>query len=119
MTTPIDFKITEENGRRYAVVPFEQFQALIDAVDPNDLYFPHEIVECFLDDKVSLVRAWREYFGLTQKALAQRLNVSQPQIAQWERPDANLRHITLKKVASAMGLHVAQLTLDDDIAATK
>lgn len=119
ITAPIDFRISEEDGRRYAIIPFEQFQALVEACNPDDLVLPHEVVGRHLVDGIPLIKAWREYFGLTQAEVGRRLDVSQAQVAQWERPNAKLRHITLKKIASAMGLHVGQLTLDDEMAVPK
>lgn len=110
--TPTEFKIREEAGRKVAVVPLEQFtQLMLRAGDAGALTLPHEVAARHLADDVSLLRAWREHLGLTQADLAARLDVSQAQIAQWERPDARPRHATMKKLAAAMGLHVTQLTL--------
>ncbi|MFB9146959.1 helix-turn-helix transcriptional regulator [Halomonas alkalicola] len=114
MNAPIDYRISEEAGRRYAVVPLEQFTELVEqAGEVEALTLPHEIVSRNLTDEVPLLRCWREYLGMTQADLAARIGVSQAQVAQWERPDAKPRHTTLKKLAAAMGIHVQQLTLDD------
>ena len=77
------------------------------------LTLPHEIVSRHLVDDVPLTRCWREYLGVTQAELARRLNVSQAQVAQWESANAKPRHTTLKKLATAMGIHVRQLTLEE------
>jgi DNA-binding transcriptional regulator YiaG len=115
MSAPIDYRISEEAGHRFAVVPLEQFTDLVERAGEVDaLTLPHEIVSRHLTDEVPLVRCWREYLGMTQAELAARLDVSQAQVAQWERHDANLRHATLKRLAAAMGIHVSQLALDDD-----
>lgn len=115
MSAPIDYRISEEAGRRFAVVPLEQFTELVERAGETDaLTLPHEIVSRHLVDDVPLVRCWREYLGMTQAELATRLDVSQAQVAQWEQPDAKPRHASLKKLASAMGIHVRQLTLKDD-----
>jgi len=114
MNVRIDYHISEEAGRRYAVVPLEQFTELVDQANRADaLTLPHEVVSRHLVDGVPLLRAWREYLGLKQSELAERLNVSQAQVAQWERPEARPRHATLKKAAAAMGIHVSQLTLKE------
>ncbi|MEC9483156.1 MAG: helix-turn-helix transcriptional regulator [Halomonas sp.] len=114
MNAPIDYRISEQDGRRFAVMPLEQFTELVDrAGEANALTLPHEVVSRHLVDDVPLVRCWREYLSMTQADLAERLAVSQAQVAQWERPAARLRHATLKKIASAMGIHVRQLTLED------
>lgn len=115
MSAPIDYRISEEAGRRFAVVPLEQFTELVErAGETEALTLPHEIVSRHLVDDVPLVRCWREYLGMTQADLAVRLVVSQAQIAQWESANAKPRHTSLKKLAAAMGIHVRQLTLDDD-----
>jgi predicted transcriptional regulator len=96
-------------------VPLEQFTALMErAAEVDALTIPHEVVSRYLVDGVPLLRAWREHLGLTQAALADRMGVSQAQVAQWERPGARPRHATLRKAATALGLHVAQLTLAPD-----
>ena len=115
MSELIDYRISEEAGRRFAVVPLEQFTELVErAGEADSLTLPHEIVSRHLIDDVPLIRCWREYLDMTQAALAARLDVSQAQVAQWESSNAKPRHATLKKLASAMGIHVRQLTLDDD-----
>lgn len=114
MTGRIDYRVDEHEGRRYAVVPLEQFTALVErAGSADDLTIPHEVVSRHLVEGVSLPRAWREYLGLTQAELAERMDVTQGRVAQWEAPDARLRHASLKRIAEALGLHVAQLTLAD------
>ena len=114
MSAPIEYRISEEAGRRFAVVPLEQFTALVERAGEADaLTLPHEVVSRHLLEGVSLLRAWREYLGQTQADLANSLGVTQGQIAQWETPDARPRHSTLKRIAEALGLHVSQLTLSD------
>ena len=115
MSGPINYRVDEREGRRYAVVPLEQFTALVErAGDADELTIPHEVVSRHLVEGVSLPRAWREYLGMTQAELAERMDVTQGRVAQWESPDARPRHSSLKRIAKAMGLHVAQLTLADD-----
>ncbi|MCS2609386.1 helix-turn-helix domain-containing protein [Halomonas dongshanensis] len=114
MNAPIDYQISEQAGRRYAVLPLEQFTELVERAGEVDaLTLPHEIVSRHMVDDVPLTRCWREYLGVTQAELARRLNVSQAQVAQWESISAKPRHTTLKKLATAMGIHVRQLTLEE------
>ena len=58
---------------------------------------------------VSLLRAWREYLGLSQNEVASRISVSQSAYSQMEDKDARLRPATVKKIATALGLDVRQL----------
>ncbi|MCE8050916.1 helix-turn-helix transcriptional regulator [Halomonas daqingensis] len=114
MNAHIDYHISEQAGRRYAVVPLEQFTELVERAGKVDaLTLPHEVVSRHLTDDLPLLRCWREYLGMTQAELAERMKVSQAQVAQWERPTARPRHATLKKAAAALGIHVSQLTLND------
>jgi len=46
---------------------------------------------------------------LTQQELADKAQVTQPAIAKLERPGANPKKATLKKLAAAMGLSPEQL----------
>lgn len=112
MSARIDYRIDEHDGRRFAVVPLDQFTALVERAGEADaLTIPHEVVSRHLVDGVPLPRAWREHLGLTQDELACRMGVTQGRVAQWESPGARPRHASLKKIAAALGLHVAQLTL--------
>jgi DNA-binding XRE family transcriptional regulator len=114
MNAHIDYHISEQAGRRYAVVPLEQFTELVERAGEIDaLTLPHEVVSRHLTDDLPLLRCWREYLGMTQAELAERMKVSQAQVAQLERPTARPRHATLKKAAAALGIHVSQLTLND------
>ena len=70
---------------------------------------PQEIVEAYILNDVSMIRAWREHIGITQAELAVRMGVSQAAVAKLERPDAKPRSATLKKVAEALGISPIQL----------
>ncbi len=92
---------------------FAEIRELVEAHTRAGLALPHEVAARHLAEAVPLLRAWREYLGLTQAELAERLAVTQGQVAQWEAPGARPRHATLKRAAAALGLHVSQLTLAD------
>ncbi|MBV1788631.1 helix-turn-helix domain-containing protein [Marinobacterium sp. D7] len=114
MNAHIDYRINEIDGRRYAVVPLEQFTALMEqAGEAESLTIPNEVVSRHLVDDVPMIRAWREYLDVSQQELASRLDVSQSQVAQWERLEARPRHTTFKRIASALGIHISQLTLEE------
>ena len=57
----------------------------------------------------TLVRAWREYLGLTQKEVAKRMGITQAALSQMEAGEKRLRKATLEKLAAAMGIGVEQL----------
>ena len=68
---------------------------------------PFEVAELHLDG-ASLIQAWREYLGLTQASVAERLGVSQAAYAQTEAA-ARPRKATVARVAAALRITVEQL----------
>tara|TARA_R110002167_G_scaffold98718_13_gene259443 strand:+ start:34 stop:282 length:249 start_codon:yes stop_codon:yes gene_type:complete len=78
-------------------------------VADDSVQFPHEVVGYQLEQGLSLIGAWRKYRRLTQADLATRLGISQPALAQIEKPDAKPQPKTLARVARALGVSVAQL----------
>lgn len=114
MSTPINYHVEDIEGRKYAVLPLEQFTGLVERAGVADaLTLPGEVKDRHQSDGASLIRAWREYLNINQQALAQRMNVTQSQIAQWERPDARPRLTTLQRIATALGIHISQLVTDE------
>jgi len=57
----------------------------------------------------SIVRAWREYLGITQSDMATRLSIRQPSYAAMEAPDAHPRRATRERLAVALGVHMEQI----------
>jgi DNA-binding XRE family transcriptional regulator len=105
-------KILEHNGKpAFAIIPWDEYQALLNnqiGADESDVTFPHEVVMANVRGD-SLIKAWREHLGLTQDELANRSGIKQPALARLEKPDANPRRSTLKKIADAMNITVEQL----------
>ncbi|NBC13396.1 MAG: helix-turn-helix domain-containing protein [Gammaproteobacteria bacterium] len=56
-----------------------------------------------------LLRAWREHLGLTQQQVAEAAGMQQSALARLESGANQPRQATLKGLADAMGLSVAQL----------
>ena len=78
--------------------------------DESDVWFPQEVVEANVVRGDSLLKAWREHLGLTQTDVAKRAGMSQPAYAKLEKPDANPRTATLRKLAKALGISLEHLT---------
>ena len=103
--------ITSDGIPAFAVIPWDEYQELTQQYTiADDVWIPHEIVKATLFGDISIIRAWREYFDLTQQELARRSGMSQPALARLEKIDAKPRVSTLKKLAMAMDITVAQLS---------
>ena len=76
---------------------------------PEGDYIPNEVVGFMIDKGMPLIRAWREYLGLTQVQVAQRAGISQAALSQMEAGGKRLRKSTLEKLALAMGVNVEQI----------
>ncbi len=62
---------------------------------------PSEVLKRIKQDNIAPMRAWREYLGLTQVQMANRLSVTQGAYALTEKRE-NPRPSTLAKIAKAM-----------------
>ena len=113
MSEHTDPQIIMQKGKpAFAVIPWNEYQALLRnqiEKDESDLWFPNEVVKANVRG-ASLIKAWREYFGLTQAALATKAGMKQSALARLENSsDSRPRKATLKKLAEAMEISVEQL----------
>lgn len=112
MKEHIEHQVIQRDGKPlFVIVPYEEYKDLIDLYE-KQVTIPHEVVRASVIDGKSRVRAWREYKKLSQKEMAEKLGISQSAYAQMEKPAAKPRLTTLRKIAAAMGIQVAQLTAD-------
>ncbi len=110
MNAHTDIQIIRQGGKpAFAVVPYYKWLEIIDNEDENT-YIPHEVVGYQIKEGLSLIAAWRKYFKMTQKDLADKTGVTQSAIAQIEQLDARPRKKTVKKIAKALKLDIGQLT---------
>ena len=79
------------------------------AMSTLEVTLPHKVVKRSTLGGVSLVRAWREYLGLSQAEVASRMGISQPTYAKKEATETKNRPATLKKIAEAMGIQREQV----------
>lgn len=108
MKTPINYQIIKQNGEpAFAVIPYKDFVRLIKPAKGPTI--PHEVVRENMVNNVPLLRAWREYLGLTQASVAKRAGITQAALSQLESSDAKPRQSTLEKLAHALGLKIEQL----------
>ncbi len=93
----------------FVVVPIRAYAALLTKArgTARRRTIPHEVVSLMVDG-FSAARAWREFRGLTQAAVARRMRISQPALAQIEA-SARPRRATRVSLAKALGINVEQL----------
>jgi DNA-binding XRE family transcriptional regulator len=130
MKTPTDHQIVMHDGIPIAVViPYVEYLALIDgfgatkeeeppladadieAVRQDKHTLPHEVMGFIINKKMTPIRAWREYLGMTQADVAARMGVTQATYAKMESGKTSPRVATLKNIALALDIHYFQLDL--------
>lgn len=95
----------------FVVIPYDDYIRAFPAEKnriPSGNRIPHEVVGLTVSGERSLARAWREYLGLTQEEVAERMGISQPALVQIENAKRP-RRPTLKKLADALGIALEQL----------
>ena len=99
------------------VVPYEDYQQLVRMAkfrsEPRQYAIPQEVAEMILIKEYTPIKAWRTYLKLSQVDVANRLSMTQAAFSQIETASKN-QISTLKKVATALGIHVKQLQVNAD-----
>lgn len=112
MSEHINPQIITKNGEpAFAVIPWDEYKQLLRnqiETDDADAWFPNDVVKANVRGD-SLIKAWREHLGLTQKELAKLAEIKQPSLARLENTESNPRNSTLKKLANAMNIGIKQL----------
>lgn len=111
-------QIIHHDGKpMYAVIPYDEYTALLrkaeegveDRRPDEEVTLPHEVVKRSTLGGLSLIRAWREYLGLSQAEVARRMGISQPSYAKMEAKETRNRAATLRKIAAALGVQWEQV----------
>lgn len=111
MSAHIDIQIIKQNGHpAFVVIPYDEYIKIRRPFIPEDgESVPNDVVWMTIDKGFTLVRAWREYLGLTQKDVADKMGITQAALSQMESGEKKLRKATLEKLAIALGLGVEQI----------
>src|SRR5581483_679338 len=108
MIKRINIQTISQNGEpAFVVIPYQEFLKIYpnwDSVEINDATVPHDVVGIMVKKDVSLLQAWREHLGFTQKEVAQKLGISQAALSQIEAVDSKPRKETLRKLAEIYNL---------------
>ena len=76
---------------------------------PESGLIPHEVVVAAVHNHWSLARAWREYLGLNQLTMAQRVGVSVSAYTNMEAEFSRLSPASRVSLADALGIGLEQL----------
>ena len=108
MREHIKHQIIKKDGEPlFVIVTYEEY---LQFKKPGEkVYFPHEVVEKSVVEEKGLVRAWREYKGISQGEMAKRMGITQAAYSQMEKSKAKLRKNTLARIATALGVDIEQL----------
>ncbi|MEW6334688.1 MAG: helix-turn-helix transcriptional regulator [Thermodesulfobacteriota bacterium] len=112
MNTPANIQTILQDGKPvFVVIPFDEYLRLFPEAAglPEGKPIPREVVGLTIGKGYPLIRAWREYKGLTQKEVAKRMGITQAALSQMESGHKRLRKVTLEKLAAAMGIGADQL----------
>ncbi len=120
----MNVQVIEKNGQpEWAVIPYEQYERLIEAMEMLDdirafdeakqliaegeELVPSTITYAILDGG-NPIRVWRDYRGLTQQQLAEKVGISKPYLSQLESGKRAGTTEVLNTIA-----HALDLTLED------
>lgn len=90
----------------FVVIPYAEYVAH----HPEKDLVPNEVVGYMVKQQMTAVAAWREYLGLSQQEVANRIGISQSAYAQQEQA-AKPRKETRLKIAAAFGIAPTLLNL--------
>jgi len=115
MNAPIRHQIIEDNGQPlFVLVPYAEYVASLRRESGESPSIPLAVSKAANMEDKSLVRAWREYKGLSQADMAERMGISRPAYAQLEARGANLRATTVHRLALALDVPWEQLCEDEE-----
>ncbi|MDR2488185.1 MAG: helix-turn-helix domain-containing protein [Desulfovibrio sp.] len=114
MNTLTRHQIIENNGQPlFVLVPYAEYMASL-RPESAEAVIPLAVSKAANMEGKSLVRAWREYKGLSQADMAERMGISRPAYAQLETKGANTRATTLHRLAAALEVPWEQLCDDEE-----
>ncbi len=93
----------------FALIPWDEYVNQFEGRPDEEVLIPHEVVVMHVEHEMPLIRAWREYKGMTQAEVAQKMQITQPAYAKLESSKAAHRTSTLKRIADALDVEWEQL----------
>ncbi len=119
MKTLTNTQIIKQNGVPvFAVIDWDKYQDLLrragdivsDAALNDDAnYTPHQVIELIFNKNYATIQAWRIYLGFTQQQIADKLGLSQVEVAKLEQIAHTQSNDTIHKLAKILAIHPQQL----------
>ena len=104
--------INDLNGKPIAIViSYDQYLILKRSRDIEETEIPRAVIELVRECKFSPIRAWRIYLNISQKELAETLQMHIKALAECEHRYTKNSQNTLDRIAAAFGISVHQLIL--------
>jgi hypothetical protein len=72
--------IRQGNKPMFAVIPYDEYLALIKGDSTDNALIPHAVVELVVKKNWNLLKAWRKHLGMSQKALAAAMGLKPEQL---------------------------------------
>ena len=121
----MEAQVLQLNDMKYAVLPYETYVRMIeiledvrDIADAKEIaarikrgegeYFPSEVVNAILNGE-NKIKIFREYRGMTQEALAEKINKSVPMIRKLETGSSDGSISTIKAISAALNVDIEML----------
>jgi len=103
MNTPTDIQIIhgQDGAPAFVVLPYQRW--LKENYRHNET-IPNEVVGKIIVEEKTPLKAWREYFGMTQAEVAQKSGISQAALSQMESGEHVMRKSSREKLARALGI---------------
>ena len=76
---------------------------------PDGDLIPQEVVGMTIKNGYTLIRAWREYLGMTLSEVAEKMHITSDVLSQIESGEKKVRSKTIEKLSKALGLTIEQL----------
>jgi len=80
--------IIQKDKPAFAVIPWDEYQILIKSyhIEENeeDVWFPNDVVKANVRGD-SLIKAWREHFGMTQEELSIKAGSNNRPLPEWKK----------------------------------
>lgn len=118
-------QVLQLNGMKYAVLPYEVYAKMIEILeDAQDIadakeianriaqgegeYFPSKVINAILNEE-NKIRGFREYRGITQETLSEKINKSVAMIRKLENGSSDGSINTIKAISAALKVDVEML----------